>query len=358
MQHELMKATKLRETTQAMEGLSLDFNPRGLVPSWSPSHLSSVGHEQKQLDAIYVPTRGRAEQVSHFFDDVCPSEIPVYLLLSSANDIPSGVPAERLYLEDLSGWDAAFLKALRSLRCVSNPLFAVPPSVWDLPIKRNYALWHANKHGFSRILLLDDDIRGMGDTQCVAGATALSRWTLAGFFVDDFPDTSVIGHIELAVGESVRPFLSGSCLFVQTQMTSGFFPPIYNEDWIFMAHEIAEGSVCSLGLIQQAAYDPFARPCAAMFQEPGEIIADGLFALLAARRYDDRFSPNVWATLLSQRRAWLKVLASHAKHPEHRSAIDNARARCAQFAATDCVCFVSDYEQDCTQWKQCLKEME
>ena len=352
-----MKATRHREATQARENLSLDFNPRDLVTTCAPSKLSSTRGEQKELDAIYIPTKGRPEQVSRLLSNLRASRVPVYLLPSAPNDIPTGRPPEGLHLEELSFLDAVFLEAFRSLRCFSNPLFTVPTDVWDLPFKRNYALWHAHKLGFNRILLLDDDILGMDDTRCLAGADALSQWSLAGFFVDDFPDTSVVGHVKLSLGEPVSPFLSGSCLFLRTDLTTGFFPPIYNEDWIFMAQEIARGSVCSLGLIQQEAHDPFARPGTAMFQEPGEIIADGLFALLVAGRYADRFSLNVWAALLSQRRCWLTVLADRTKHPRHLSAIDEARTICTKLTSEDCVGFISVYEQDIPNWNQTLREV-
>jgi hypothetical protein len=252
--------------------------------------------------------------------------------------------------------DRDFTEVMSSLRCFSNPLFAVPITEWDLPLKRNYALWHAWLQGYSRILILDDDICGLDDIQLLAGTAALSRWRLAGYFVDDFPDTSVVGHIERSVGEPVLPFLSGSCLFIRTDVEAPFFPPLYNEDWIFMAPHIELQAVCSLGVVQQEFYDPFSSLAASTFQEPGEIIADGLFALLAARRYSDRLSPSVWATLISQRRAWLRILAGRSNELTHVASIHRALARGAELSAEDCVRFLSEYECDVVKWKQSLKE--
>lgn len=175
--------------------------------------------------------------------------------------------------------------------------------------------------------------------------------------MDDFPDTSVVGHVELAVGDPLSPFLSGSCLFIRTDAPVGFFPPVYNEDWIFMAPEIARGNVASLGLINQEASDPFFCRSLSAFQEPGEIIAGGLFALLASGRYMDRFKTSVWASFLSQRRAWLKYLAARAKDPRHRSAVDDARAKCGEITDVDCAGFISDWEHDRSQWIRTLLEL-
>lgn len=241
-----MKSGSPRNTARALVAPSLDFNPRDLVVTWTPSRLSPVGHADIDLQAIYVPSKCRAEHVYRLLGGLHVSDATVYVLPTLASDIPSALPAQGPRLEHLGIQDPEFFWALRGLRCVSNPVFAISEADWDLPLKRNYALWHAHKHGFRRILLLDDDIRGLDGARLLAGASALSRWVLAGFFVDDFPDTSVVGHVKRAVGEPLRPFLSGSCLFVRTDVAVGFFSPIYNEDWIFMAPEIEQGNVCSL----------------------------------------------------------------------------------------------------------------
>lgn len=352
-----MNTGSTQNTSRALDAPSLDFNPRNLVVNWPPAQLPRLDAEPSELQAIYIPSKGRALHVAQLLHALPVSDTPVYLLPTLLSDIPSALPARGEHVELLAVQDPECLAALRALRCVSNPVFAISAADWDLPLKRNYALWHAHKNGFHRILLLDDDIRGLAGPQLLAGASALSRWVVAGFFVDNFPDTSVVGHVELAVGEPLWPFLSGSCLFVRTDVPVGFFPPIYNEDWIFMAPAIEQGNICSLGLVSQAAHDPFSCLSLSTFQEPGEIIADGLFALLAAGRYMERFEPTVWSALLSQRRAWLRSLAAHAKDPRHRSAVDRARTRCDQITDVDCAGYINDLEYDRAQWARSLEEL-
>jgi len=163
--------------------------------------------------------------------------------------------------------------------------------------------------------------------------------------------------VELALGEEVIPFLSGSCLFVRSDADIGFFPQIYNEDWIFMAPHIERSSICSLGSIRQEIYDPFSDPSRPAFQEPGEIIADGLFALLACCHYTDRFHQDTWNAILSKRREWLTVLTERSRNPLHRAMLATARALCDRVTALDCANYVSDLEHDRQTWNSRLKEL-
>lgn len=348
-------ASHLHRPATPLDRLSTDFNPRDLIAKWDPSRTADP---RSQLQAIYVPTKGRIHHVHELLLSLCGYHPPVFLLPSCSEDIPPTSASHERSVQHLSFQnDAASLSAIQSLRSASNPQFTTPSSAWDLPLKRNYALLHAHKNRFRRILLLDDDIRGLDNAVFRAGSAALRQWALAGVFVDEFPDTSVIGHVELAVGEQVLPFLSGSCLFVRCDAAIGFFPQIYNEDWIFMAPHIASGTICSLGSIRQKPYDPFSESSLPAFQEPGEIIADGLFTLLAFGRYVDRFDQSTWNTILSKRRQWLTVLAARAKSPVHRDAVEAARELCERVTGLDCAEYINDLEHDRQTWNHRLEEL-
>jgi len=207
-------------------------------------------------------------------------------------------------------------------------------------------------------LLLDDDIRGLDVEKLRTGSLAVRTFDLAGPFVEDFPDTSVVGHVERAVGDSVYPFVSGSCLFLRNHSASGFFPNIYNEDWIFMSPYVASRMICSIGQIQQVPYDPFVDSLLSRRQEPGEIIADGLFALLSRGRYEARYDASVWNALLSWRREWLASLAARVQNPLHRAAVDGARFVCELIGGRDCAEYMSDLDYDRETWSRALQEVE
>jgi len=344
-----------RTPTEALDGLSIDFNPRDLVVKCRPSQAADP---DSRLDAIFVPTKGRVLHVQELLNTLGGHDVPVFLLPSSPEDIPFGSTWQGRPVQPLSFRDhAACQSVLHTLRSATNPVFATPAATWDLPLKRNYALWHARENGFRSILLVDDDIRGLDAALFRDGAASLQQLTAAGVFIDDFPDTSAIGQVELALGEEVIPFLSGSCLFVRCDADVGFFPQIYNEDWIFMAPLVERRSICSLGSVRQKAYDPFGDLSRPAFQEPGEIIADGLFALLACRHYSDRFHHDTWRTILSKRREWLAVLSERSRNPLHRTTVATARTLCDRVTARDCVNYVAELEHDRQIWNSRLKEL-
>ncbi len=340
------------------QAVSLDFNPRSFVLDSSVSSPTISEEPGACLDAVFVPFRGRPEYVSELLKNLPETETPIFLLPTSRSDLALVDTKRKGPVQFLLMDDPGFLAALRSLRCSSNGLCNSYFVDWDLPAKRNYALWYARRHRLDRILLLDDDIRHLQAADLAAGANALQQFVLSGFFVDKFPDTSAIGHVELNSGEPVWTFLSGSCLFVRADGDLGFFPPVYNEDWLFMIPHITQGRVCSLGCVHQKEYDPFAEPLVALFQEFGEIIADGLFALVASNRYLERLDPEIWRELLSLRQDWLTELATRTSDSRHQAIVETALVRCAEITEWDCVRFVSDWESDRKFWNHTLQELD
>lgn len=334
--------------------INLGANPRDLVVSADdvrpPEHLASI-------DAIFVPIRDRPHNLRELLDILFDVGVPVYLIPTSMRDVVSLGEDHKERFEYLCMDDPVFQYTLENMRCNWNPFCTPLLGEWDLPAKRNFAIWYARAHDMKRVLLLDDDIRGIGNDLIVAGANALTRFDIAGYFVDDFPDTSVVGHAELAVGKNVDTFLSGSCLFVRTDNDVGFFPPIYNEDWLFMIPKIAQGLVTSLGSIFQKEYDPFADPLTAEFQEPGEVIADGLIAMIAGGQYDNRLERAIWEGWLNLHIGALEALLECALSPEAKVAVEAARHKCLGITGSDCVQFLYDWDSDMQYWAEAVKDL-
>ena len=94
-----------------------------------------------------------------------------------------------------------------------------------------------------------------------------------------------------------------------------------------------------------------------VFQEPGEIIADGLFALLATSDYDQRLELSAWGEFLSLRRSWLRYLAGLVQDQSQRTAVDKALEKCEKISAIDCVGFIEDWEYDRLHWNRALREL-
>jgi hypothetical protein len=99
--------------------------------------------------------------------------------------------------------------------------------------------------------------------------------------VRNYPDNSVVCHARRAAGLQQDVFLTGAVLGVHcNNLPLSFFPDIYNEDWFFFAREAASRELSRVGQATQLAYDPYASPDRARGEEFGDLLAEGLFALM------------------------------------------------------------------------------
>src|SRR5262249_43052076 len=104
----------------------------------------------------------------------------------------------------------------------------------DIARKRNVGLLLARLSGWRTIMFLDDDVTGMTASTVSAAAALTARYPAAGFRVTDYPDNSVVCHAHRLAGGKQDVFPGGSALLIDTNRSDAMFPPIYNEDWLFL----------------------------------------------------------------------------------------------------------------------------
>ena len=109
-------------------------------------------------------------------------------------------------------------------------------------------------------------------------------------------------HARREVGEQQGVFVSGSVLAVDCRVPFDFFPDLYNEDWLFFYRDAAEERLATPGsLAEQLPYDPFADPQRAAGQEFGDVIAEGLYALLHSGLGLEAAGKEYWKQFLEHR---------------------------------------------------------
>jgi hypothetical protein len=151
----------------------------------------------------------------------------------------------------------------------------------DLSMKRNIGLVVARMLGWRRIFFLDDDIRDINVPDVHQTVAMLGSYPTAGMRVTNFPDNSVACHAHRMTRGRQDVFVTGAALAVDCQRKIGFFPNIYNEDWLFFYDDVAHGRLGSSGHeVTQLRYDPFDDARRAAWQEFGDVLAEGLYALL------------------------------------------------------------------------------
>jgi hypothetical protein len=154
----------------------------------------------------------------------------------------------------------------------------------DTNRKRNLGLGAARMTRHRWVLFADDDVLRLSASHVVdaLGHLLASGRRVASWPCAFFPDNSVVHHARRDfLGLRQDAFLTGAALLVRSdQWDPPGFPPIYNEDWLFLFEPINEGLVLLGPDIEQLAYDPYLTPARARHEEFGDVLGEGLYHLL------------------------------------------------------------------------------
>jgi hypothetical protein len=245
-----------------------------------------------------------------------------------------------------------------------------PARVSDLSIKRNVGLALARLLAWRRIFFMDDDIRDLdaaalrATVSLVSGESPKQRYYSAGMSSIDFPDNSVVCHARRKIGEPQDIFVSGSALAVNCTESFGFFPDIYNEDWLFFYRDAAEGRLGTSGhTATQLRYDPFADPQRAANQEFGDVIAEGLYALLEEGLGAEHANAERWTQFIADRRQMLdKIISRASEAPDNIRgkmlyAVEMARKSLQEIKPEMCEDYVKCWRRDLVLWETRLKDL-
>jgi len=182
--------------------------------------------------------------------------------------------------------------------------------------------------------------------------------------VQDYPDNSVVCHARRAVGAYQDVFVSGSALAVDCGVPFGFFPDLYNEDWLFFYRDAAEERLATPGsLAEQLPYDPFTDPQRAAGQEFGDVIAEGLYSLLHSSLGIDAADEGYWEQFLKQRNTVLDDVTRHlpALPPSLRGEMSKAIGAAQQvlwdITAKMCVDYLAAWQRDLGRWDKLLANL-
>jgi hypothetical protein len=241
----------------------------------------------------------------------------------------------------------------------------------DLSAKRNVGLLLARLHGWNKIAFVDDDVT-LSQTDNIARlAGQLDDHQVAGMVVRRFPDNSVVCHARRLAGLHQDVFLTGAVLGVHcNSLPLSFFPDIYNEDWFFFADEAASRRLPRVGNATQAEYDPFGSPIRARHEEFGDLLAEGIYALISQ---EDRRVPfdellrgatkTYWDRFIDARREAINESKTALEHFMDRdrpkgyvaAALDSLAAAENQLdsISTDsCVNFLQAWRDDRADWQR------
>ena len=330
-----------------------------------------VPFTEQMLDAIIVPASRPAANLDHAITlaraanchllilcshHVRPAEVELLLAERSFGqaiviDLPAGYQHELLDFPALMSLSRDLPKACASF-------------VTDLSMKRNVGLILARMLGWRRIFFLDDDIRDINYPDLRATVSMLGAFPAAGMRVIDYPDNSIVCHARRMTGKSQDVFVTGAALAVDCYADIGFFPDIYNEDWLFFFDNASRGRLASSGRkATQLCYYPFADPQRAAWQEFGDVLAEGLYGLLHLGMGAQDATHDYWSRFLEARWTFLReiVASSDKADPDIRDEMllsVNSALECSVAIKPElCEQYVRLWRQDLSDWKQRAAEI-
>lgn len=329
------------------------------------------------LDAIIVPAARPAENLKTTIELAKETDARLVVLCSfrtHANEVRALLREHRLrepaVVEMPQEWDSWILGNLETTRWVHDgPGKGVCRTRnSDLSMKRNTGLLLARMLGWERVFFMDDDIRAVPADTVLATVALLGAsghgYRTAGLSVQKYPDNSVVCHARREVGEYQDVFVSGSALAVDCRVPFDFFPDLYNEDWLFFHRDAAEERLATPGsLAEQLPYDPFADPQRAASQEFGDVIAEGLYALLHKGLGPEAADEDYWEQFLESRTAVLHDVIRRlpAARPELREKISKAIGAAQQvlwaITAGMCAEYLAAWQRDLGRWDKRLANL-
>ena len=233
----------------------------------------------------------------------------------------------------------------------------------DLSFKRNLGLLLGRMCDWQGLLFLDDDIRDIDPDQVRRAAGSLTHHEAVGMPAEEFPDNSVVYHARRLGNFDQGVFVSGSALVVDASRTRSFFPETYNEDWLFLAPALADGTVAECGTVRQERYDPFEDSFRARTEEFGDVLAEGLIGHLhGGSTVTDTPELSYWTDFLRRRQRLIaetiaRCRSSGDPRAEHAvRALRMAEAARAQLSAGMFTKYLGDWATDCEKWAARLDE--
>ncbi len=348
------------------------------LPQWSLSStrskktLTTLNHESKELnahsaqtDAIIVPT----SRSSHYTDwaiDLA-SQTGSYLIAMCSGKASAWEITNRANTAKVCGMAIDIpLKYKHKLLTFKTNLF--PEALYgrqtnDLYIKRNLGLLIAHLAGWKKIFFLDDDITGITKSEMELAASTLSDKAIAGFPSTNFPDNSVVRHAERLGGSEPGVALSASAMMVNVTKATGFWPAIYNADWLFPYDSRRSSNVKVFEPALQEPYNPFLSPQRAASEEFGDFLAEGITHLMKCGIACTEATVSDWKDLFALRNESIRNIRQQIMivRPSNLdcvlASLQAAETQLNEIDPVRCLVYISTWRDDLDLWLNRLDKL-
>ena len=211
---------------------------------------------------------------------------------------------------------------------------------FDIPIKRSYALYDAQNRNMKYIWMIDDDIMVSKENYLRAIYALKIGKTAVGFHVPKFPDISTIDHIERIVYNQ-EPCISmtGSCMFLNVEKATGYFPFAYNEDLFFYMQQTNPNEIVSGGTVRQSENTPWLNFDRVRHEQFGDFIYNAF-----KKRFMNWVNgPIMWRDEKENQLRRLEELFTHTADP----VLKNVLVEASEAMRNVCIDEVKQFVDDC-----------
>ncbi|KZC99927.1 hypothetical protein TH47_17960 [Thalassospira sp. MCCC 1A02803] len=315
--------------------------------------LTPVKHtpdEWRKIDAIYIPTiLSKCIGFDGFYQDLQKFARNVIVIgnSNSAITLPDSVLSLLGSADEFAQGFETFHHDLIGMKSSNNPSLVHSVS-YDLPAKRNFALCHARKNGFTEVMLLDDDIY-IEERMFRKAVYLLSEgFSMVGFYVLDFPDISTIDHINrITTEKKTGVSVAANCILIKVPDVRGFFPYVYNEDWHFIYVSNFHVRKAAAGTAYQLPHRPWLQRGRVAFEQFGDVLAAGIKRNLISSREPLEGERHFWSLIRDEYSQLLDSLLSHSSISRtHLKAVVEAKAALDLFGVDDLLKFIQSYVKE------------
>ncbi len=370
-----MNVTGLAAASQSLKGVQQRASHSELCRDMSRVPAPLLGSPAGRLDAIVVPASRPATHLQPAIN--LATRLGVLLVVLCSKQTRADEIAERastspglraLVVEIPENWGHPDFPTETSSEAFRT---ANADRASDLSAKRNIGLLLARLHGWNKIVFLDDDITISRPGNIARLAAQLDRHQVAGMIVRKYPDNSVVCHARRDAGLQQGVFLTGAALGVHcNSLPLSFFPDIYNEDWLFFAPEAAGRQLPRVGYAKQPKYDPYGSLDRARCEEFGDLLAEGLYALIADEDSSLPFGEQLrgatrayWSRFMEARRQVITetktlLVGLLDKNGDRRcvssaiASLEAAGSQLDKITADLCVNFINAWREDLADWQK------
>lgn len=107
--------------------------------------------------------------------------------------------------------------------------------------------------------------------------------------------------------------------------------------------------------VKQNEYNPFESLDTPIFQEFGEVISEGMYAMFDKKLLNERFNPEAWQVIIKNRKYEIEELMSLSNCKIHKDLIEKSNERINEIKSGDCSSYIRSIEKDNQKWISLLK---